>query len=98
MGVVARVNMDLAHAEGQPIQVYWEIIDESDGTVESLSKEWSRMFAAYQLTATTDPDRGFFKLWVPLPEHRGTYRISLIAGTGDGELPLDEAAAGTVVH
>jgi len=98
MGVVARVNVDLAHAEGEPIQVYWEIIDESDGTVEALSKEWSQMFAAYQLTATTDPDRGFFKLWVPLPERRGSYRISLIAGTGESQLPLDEEEAETVVH
>ena len=95
--MVVRVNVDLKHAEGRPIQINWEIIDASNGEVQSLSKAWLRNFAAYRLRATTDPDSGFFKLWIPLPDKRGDYVISLTASQGEG-LPLAERSTDTQVH
>lgn len=98
LGVVVRANVDLVHGQGQPIEIRWEILDASSGEVQSLSREWLRDLAAYELLADTDPDSAFFKLWVPLPEQRGDYVISLTARTDGDRLPLAEKSTETVVH
>lgn len=98
LGVVVRVNVDLVHGKGQPVEIRWELLDASSGEVQSLSKEWLRDLAAYELLADSDPDSAFFKLWVPLPEQRGDYVISLTARTDGDRLPLAERSTETVVH
>ncbi|MBW9205735.1 hypothetical protein KV097_07225 [Mumia sp. zg.B17] len=96
--MVVRVNVHLTHSEGRTVGISWELIDATDGEIQSLSKAWLGEFAALELHADEDPDSAFFKLWVPLPKKRGDYMISVIARTGSDETPLVEKSSERVVH
>jgi hypothetical protein len=96
LGVVLRVRMELVNARDVPVLIYWEMAGAGSRT-QSLTDEWLRDTAAYELRATDDDDSGTFKLWIPLPKEKGNYKVSLDARTANDELPGDSIST-TIFH
>jgi hypothetical protein len=99
LGVVAKVNLDLQHAVGQTIRIYWELRDARSGVVSQLTQDWLRDFPAYEVVGEQDPDRGVISVWVPVPEKPGDYVVSFSAWAGDkSDAPQDAQAAETHIR
>jgi hypothetical protein len=86
LGMVLDVQVSMANARGVPVDVYWEIIGAGSDS-RQLNADWVKSTPAYRLNATDDTDGGSFRLWVPLPNEKGDYAISLTAKSTDDELP-----------
>ena len=98
LGVTVRANVQLEHAKGRSVRIFWELSDAADGQIQALSSTWLRGHAAYRVVATSDRDSGSFKIWVPVPVRKGDYLLTLYARTKGGGLPLDDISSDTLVH
>ena len=99
VGVVAQVNLDLEHAVGETVRIYWELRDARSGAVQRLTRDWLRDYPAYEVVGEQDPDRGVISVWIPVPEKPGDYVVSFSAWAGDGsDAPQDAQAAATHIR
>jgi hypothetical protein len=99
VGVVAKVNLDLEHAVGETVRIYWELRDARSGVVQRLTRDWLRDYPAYEVVGEQDPDRGVISVWIPVPEKPGDYVVSFSAWAGDNsDAPQDAQAAETHIR
>lgn len=73
LGVVATANLQLAGLRRTPVDLTWEIWQQSGDT--RLLGRWLDSVTAYRLEATTELDSGSVDFWVPLPKQPGPYVI-----------------------
>ncbi len=99
VGVVAKVNLDLEHAVGETVRIYWELRDARSGVVQRLTRDWLRDYPAYEVVGEQDPDRGVISVWIPVPEKPGDYVVSFSAWAGgNSDAPQDAQAAETHIR